>query len=149
MTPAGETRLKLDEGCVLWVYDDKSGHPVLQGPAGGVPTVGYGRNLRDAGISQAEADFLFTNDVAVCEADLLLDFPWMKPWLVPPSVTGDVLVMVQFNTGRIEDFVKMLAALEAGNLSQTIAELLDSDAARELPARYNRMAAALLKDAWA
>ena len=42
-----------DEDCRLRVYYDPLG----------VPTIGVGRNLRDKGISQTEADFLLGNDI--------------------------------------------------------------------------------------
>lgn len=148
MTPAGLARLKLDEGCVLYVYDDVSGKPISLGSGGGVPTIGYGRNLRDSGISQAEADLLFANDVTECETDLLTDYPWMATWLTPPTVTGDVVTMVQYNTGAARLFVDMLEAIHAKNEVAAAVALLDSDAARRLNDRYERMAAALVRGSW-
>lgn len=148
MTPAGLARLKLDEELRLVVYDDKSGKPISLGPAGGVPTIGWGRNLRDKGVSVAECEMLFANDVAECQTDLLIDFPWLSAWLTPATIVGDIVTMVQFNTGAARLFVDMLEAIHAGDRAATGAALLDSDAARGRPDRYKRMAAALLRGSW-
>lgn len=145
MTPAGIARLRLDEGDGPEPYDDRSGVIVLKGPSGGNLTVGYGHNL-SVPMSPALMDIIFTYDVACVEAELIKAYPWYNSAI--NTVVGDVLAMVEFNTGKLYQFTKMLAAAEAGNIKTMAVELMDSAAARELPARYARMNQALLARAW-
>lgn len=91
-------------------------------------------------------DIIFTYDVACVEAELIKAYPWYNSAI--NTVVGDVLAMVEFNTGKLYQFTKMLAAAEAGNIKTMAVELMDSAAARELPARYARMNQALLARAW-
>lgn len=145
MTPAGALRLKSDEALRLYVYDDKSSKTIEAGPAGGVPTIGYGRNLRDRGITPAEADYLFDNDITTIETLLNGKFPWMNT--IPP-VWQDVMVMVEYNTGNVGAFVKMLAYMKALNTIGAATEIMDSAAARELVSRYTRMQNAIRTQSW-
>ena len=59
---------------------------------------------------------------------------------------ASVLLDPAFNLGinGLLHFPKMLAALAAGDWKTAHDELLDSDAARELPSRYNALAQILL-----
>ena len=68
MTPPATLREQLirDEGLRLTVYDD----------AGGSPTIGVGRNLRDKGISHAEAELMLDNDILEYTAAVIARIPW-------------------------------------------------------------------------
>jgi lysozyme len=144
MTPKGRAQLLVDEGFRLVVYNDVSGRPLGKASNGGKPTIGVGRNLVDRGITEAEAMYLFDNDLTEMWGRLIA----LLPWLRLDSTSSDIVLMVEFNTGDVFAFRKMLSAIEAGDMKTAAAELLDSEAARELPERYGRMAEALLTGAW-
>jgi lysozyme len=121
--------LREDEGFRNKVYPDTKG----------VMTIGYGRNLETNGITKAEGEYLLENDVAVCMADCARNFPWFGAL---DLVRQSVIVEVRFNIGlaSLLDFRRMLLAISVGNWELAATELLDSDAARDLPARYGRLA---------
>jgi lysozyme len=146
VTPLGLARLQLDEGERLALYDDKTGLSVGTLPSGGWPTIGYGRNLVTDPLTSTEALYLFSSSVTAIEAALNRDYPWLAGRF--NTIPVDVLTMVQYNTGKLAQFVRMLAACQASNWPTMALELMDSAAARELPARYMRMRTALLDGAW-
>ncbi len=151
MTPKGLERLKADEGCKLSAYDDATGTAIIPGSAvRGWPTIGYGRNLASAGVRQSEAQAMLTNDVNDNQADLMRMFPWFAA-LAP--VRQDVLENMAYNEGEgpdgLRSFTKMLAHLAAGEWDGAADEILNSDAARALPARYGRLADAMRSAIWA
>ena len=145
MTPTGRARLIADEGLRLKVYDDKTGEPIDGLPSGGVPTIGIGRNLAGRGLTEAEAYQLFDNDLASMNADILRMMPWVRTLA---DARSDVVEMVEFNTGNVFGFRKMLTALCSADWEGAAAQLLDSEAARAAPARYERMAAAVRSGTW-
>jgi lysozyme len=55
------------EGCKLMPYTDTVGKL----------TIGFGRNLADRGISQAEADLLLANDLALVRDAVAHALPWV------------------------------------------------------------------------
>lgn len=146
MTPLGFARLQLDEGEKLTVYDDKTGKPLGQLPSGGWPTIGYGRNLATNGLTADESAYLLSNSVVQIETTLSINYSWLYGRF--NTVPTDVITMVQYNTGKIAAFVKMMAAAQASNWTTMAAELMDSLAARQLPARYQRMHDALISESW-
>jgi len=89
--------------------------------------------------------FLLSNDLNRVWALLTRDYPWCQS--IDPA-WQDVMMMVAFNVGNIAVFTKFLAALQAGFAKTAHDELLDSKAAVELPARYGRMAEAIINKAW-
>lgn len=107
----------------------------------GFESIAYGFNI-DAGISEFAACALLTAQVQE-RADALTTFWWAKG-LDDPRMS--VVVEIAFNAGLagLLHFPKMLAALGAKNWQAAHDECLDSDAARELPARYNVLAEILL-----
>lgn len=151
MTPAGIERLKLDESGELTgqalPYDDKTGATVTHGPNGGNLTVGFGHNLGSPMIAEL-IEAIFQHDLDGAETVM---FDCGGSWFhaVYGAARGDVFTMVQFNTGHVTEFGKMLAAGKAGNWTAAAAELMDSDAARGAPDRYERMKQALLTNSWA
>ena len=147
MTPEGLQRLKDDEGTRLKVYDDATGQPIVPGTTvRGHPTIGTGRSLDIEGISPAESDLLLSNDILVRERTLNA-----QPWFAElDPVRQDVMVNASINLGLagLLSFHQMIAALERHDYDGAAAELLDSDAARELPGRYHDLANALRTGSW-
>jgi hypothetical protein len=144
MTPEGQQRLIRDEGLRIYLYDDKTGAPVGRLPSGGNATIGIGRNLA-RGISTQEAQYLFNNDITEIETNIDIHYPWLK---TKSPIVYDICVMISFNTGKLEQFVNMLTALKNDYLQTASIALMDSDAARMLPARYGRMKDAMIVNHW-
>lgn len=92
-------------------------------------TIGYGRNLDDVGISQAEADMMFERDFARAEADvrrLCKEFGIDVENLIEQRFY--VLTDMMFNLGynRLAKFKKFLCALKTGLYDVAAREMLDS-----------------------
>lgn len=107
----------------------------------GFETIGFGFNV-DAGISLFAATALLVAQTQE-RADALKGF-WWAQGLDDPRMS--VIIEVAFNGGvqGLLHFPKMLAAVGAKNWQVAHDELLDSDAARELPKRYGALAQILL-----
>lgn len=103
-------------------------------------TIGYGRNIEDNGITEAEASFLLGNDIRSCEQDCFRAFPWLNKF--DDSRRG-VIVELCFNMGlkRLLGFKKMLAACERKDYNVVAAEMLDSLWARQVGERAKTLAA--------
>lgn len=121
------SRLKVDEGFRAQKYLDTVGKT----------TIGYGFNV-DAGISQFAAAALLAAQ-ATERAQQLAIYWW---WAGLDDVRASVIVEVAFNDGLngLLHFPKMLAAVGAKDWPTAALELLDSDAARALPSRYQVLA---------
>ena len=100
------------EGEVLKVYEDTRG----------IPTIGVGRNLQDAGISHEEAMVLLDNDISRVSREVRQVFPWTAD-LDP--VRGSALLDMAFNFGvhKFQMFPKFLAAMEAKDWPTAVQEL--------------------------
>lgn len=101
-------------------------------------TIGYGRNLEDRGITQAEAEYLLANDVEETIAQLSV---------IPGYSNADtkrkaVLVNMAFQMGvtGVKQFKNMWAALEEQDYKTASAEMLNSRWARQTPSRANELA---------
>lgn len=101
-------------------------------------TIGWGRNIEDNGISQAEADFMFDNDFARCQTDLN-KCSW---YTNQPQNVQDALMNMCFNLGinRLKGFKKMIAALEAKDYTNASIEALDSKWATQVGQRAKDVA---------
>jgi lysozyme len=121
--------LREEEGLELKPYEDTEG----------VFTIGYGRNLRDKGISKEEAKVLLANDIAESVTIARSLFP---EWAGHSSARQVVLAAMVFQMGRagVAAFQEMRKALMSGNYEVAADEMLDSKWARQTPARANRMA---------
>jgi lysozyme len=119
-----EDYIKSNEGLRLMPYDDSLG----------LTTIGYGRCLETNGITQAEADMLFTNDMDVVVYELRKIFTNFDGLGYSQQ---KCLMDMCFNLGstRLRKFKKMIAAIEAGDFNKASVELLDSRYARQLPRR--------------
>lgn len=130
-------QLLRDEGCRLKVYADSRG----------IPTIGVGRNLRDKGISQAEADTMLDADIAEYTAAVIARVPCATRL---DEARRGVLVSMAFNlgVGGLLAFQKMLAALEAGDYATAATEMLDSDWATQVGPRAERLARQMREGEW-
>lgn len=118
------------EGLVLRAYDDATGRVIQPGDTvRGWASIGYGRNLVGRGVTQAEADYLLDNDLAVLERELLAGAPWVAS-LDPARQL--VLFEMSFNLG-------------AGNLLRGWPTFLGHVSAQ----RYDQAAALMLGSKWA
>ena len=118
------TQIKRHEGKRLFLYRDTVDKW----------TIGYGRNLSDNGITDAEALMMLQHDVGVAEIELDRALPWVRnlDW-----VRYNVLVEMSFNIGisRLLRFKKTLANLKARQYDATATEMLDSRWARQVGGR--------------
>ena len=120
-------------------------------------TIGYGRNLDDMGISEAEADAMLSADIRRAQADvravLSPDGP-MDPR--DPRAGGlgafrwAALVNMAFNLGRtrLSGFKNIIAAVEAGDWDRAADEALDSRWARQVGHRSTEVAHAIRHNEW-
>ena len=121
------------EGCRLKPY---------KCPAGKL-TIGYGRNLDDVGISQAEADMMFERDFAKAEADvrdICKEFGINVDDLIEQRFY--VLTDMCFNLGKggLKKFKKLFSALKKGLYDDAANAMLDSLWAKQVGNRATKLA---------
>jgi lysozyme len=141
-----EKEITLDEADKLFVYDDATGKPIVKGTlVKGNPTIARGRNLAGRGISRAESEYMWANDLAALEADL----EPLLPWLGNLSANRQCAVYsLYFNTalGNPQHFVTagwphFLAQMQAGEFEAAATNLETSQPwASEVGARSTRLA---------
>lgn len=121
--------LKLDEGLRLKPYRDTVGKL----------TIGIVRNLDDVGISEAEAEYLLSNDLDRTISDLDKYMLW---WQTLDTPRRRVILNMAFNLGvaGLMKFVKTLAAVRAGEHSKAADMMLQSKWARQVGDRAIRLA---------
>jgi lysozyme len=131
--PALTAELSLDEGRVFFPYTDTQGYT----------SIGIGRNLSARGLSWAEIDMLFTNDVRDCCASLDAHTPW---WRTLAPGRQRVMINLCFNLGwgSLAQFHHFLAAMKAGDWPAAAAELENSRWYVQVHGRGPRMVARLL-----
>jgi lysozyme len=102
-------------------------------------TIGYGRNLTDVGISEAEAQLLLDHDIETAESELGSVFPWTTA-LDPIRLR--VLIDMAFNMGiaGLRTFKRFLAAVETGDYQTAAADMLESRWARQVGKRAQTLA---------
>jgi len=128
MTPQGRALLFQQEG-----YRQ---HPYLDSL--GIESLGIGRNLRDVGISRAEAEYLADNDIAAAQLACVRNIGFFSR-LDP--VRQDVFVNLWFNMNtRLLGFHKMLLAASVGDWTGAADELTNSTADHQEPARIEALA---------
>lgn len=145
MTPEGLNRLISDEGTKLYLYDDKTGERVTKLPSGGNPSIGIGLNLGAQELTEEEVKYLFNNRLTIFWDDIVKLLPWV---VNIPSIDQDVILMIEYNTGDVFTFRKMLKAFQNNDPITASNELMNSTAARQLPERYTRMRDAILNCKW-
>ena len=131
------SQLSRDEGIRLRPYRDSVGKL----------TIGIGRNLDDVGISQDEATVLLGNDIEKASAALRTQLPWTVN--LDDARTG-VLVNMTFNMGitTMLKFKDTLAHIQAGDYSAAADSMLQSQWARQVGARAQRLAEQMRTGQW-
>jgi lysozyme len=111
----------------------------------GALTVGCGRNLRDKGISEREAEMLLLNDLAEATQEVLRNIPFAKDL---SRNRLNVLVMLTFNIGigGALGFRKMLMALKNGDYDKAADELLASKWSKQVKGRADELALIMRTD---
>lgn len=92
---------------------------------GGKLTIGYGRNLEDNGISEAEANTMLENDIDAATKDLGLIFYNLSAFSFNRFVA---LVDMMFNLGhaKFSTFKKMIAAIKKSDWEEAADQAKDS-----------------------
>jgi lysozyme len=128
--------IKKDEGLRLKAYPD----PI----SGREPwTIGYG--YAGAGVTpdtvwtQEQADDALTNMIAQVEGSLDKAFPW---WRDMEDLRQDVLANMTYNMGigGVSNFKHALSAMQAADYPTAADQMLDSQWAKQVPNRANRLA---------
>ena len=136
MTPADFALLRStvarDEGLRLHPYQDTEGKT----------SIGYGRNLTDNGISEAEAEAMLNRDLNTAVDELTQAFPFV---LAFDGVRQVALASMVYNLGLAgaSKFVKMWAALRVADFDTAATEMLSSAWAQQVGARATRLAEAV------
>ena len=129
-----ESWLREEEGYRRFMYLDTVG----------VPTIGYGRNLKDVGINPVEAGVLLRNDMqsALMVAE---SFRWFNAL---SDLRKAVITDMIFNMGRLRFklFKKMILAVAAKDYSGAAREMLDSKWAKQVGDRANKLAYVMVND---
>ena len=105
----------------------------------GKSTIGYGRNLDDKGISEAEAGKLLEHDIHDSINDLTRTYGQMFSLLDYPRQS--VLVDMCFNMGigRLKQFKRMFAALKTDDFQKAADEMMDSAWAKQVGVRADTL----------
>lgn len=112
----------------------------------GIPSIGVGHNLRDVPISDAAVEQIFADDLTDKFHAVERAFPWSAR-LSEPRL-GVLINMAFMGIGKLRGFVKMLAAMQAGDWETAARELLDSKYHGQVGARAERLAEQLITDRW-
>jgi len=121
-----ETMIKSSEGLRLKVYPDVKG----------IPTIGYGRNLRDVGIGEAIAETLLNQDMWTAYSALRA-YAWFEQ-LSETRQAALFDMMFTLGATRFAGFARLIKALEAGNYSAAAGEMESSEWNAEAPERVAR-----------
>jgi lysozyme len=113
----------------------------------GIPTIGWGRNLKDRGISMQEADMLFRNDITDAAKAAKAVFPSIDSLC---DARYAVLVDMAFNLGqsRLSQFKQMQLAIKQKDWKNAAAEMLDSNWAQQVGLRAQRLAKMMETGEW-
>ena len=105
----------------------------------GCQTIGYGRNLRDVGITREEALYLLRNEVALALSALFSRLPWAKDLT---EARQRVLVDMIYNMGiaGLCKFTTFLACLRRSEYEDAAKAMLDSKWATQVHGRATRLA---------
>lgn len=114
------------EGMKLKVYDDKSGNEIAPNMfISGHPTIGVGRALDVNGISEPEALYLLSNDIARVVSYCRETYAWFNEL---DDTRQNVICSLVFNMGaaKFADFKKTIAYMESKQYDLAANELLCS-----------------------
>lgn len=139
--------LRLEEGEILFCYDDYDGNLIKKGSlVRGNPTIGVGRSLNIAGISRDESDELLTHDVQKWTQGLS-QHSWFNSL---DKVRQAALVDMAHALGLqgTLDFSDLIAGLVLQDWQQASDGVLASKWASEEPTRAKRVSLMLLNGQW-
>lgn len=130
-------QLRRDEGVRRFPYAD----------AHGKITIGVGRNLTDVGVSDAEIDDMLANDISNVNSQLMLNLPLYSKL---DTVRAMVLCNMAFNMGfhGLLEFRRALACMEKQDWEGAAKEILDSQWAKQVGDRAERLAKQLTTGEW-
>lgn len=130
-------QLQRDEGKRKFPYLDTVGKT----------TIGYGHNLTDKGLTDAQIMQILEDDVAEVTGALALALPWFDGLTEPRQ---GVIVNMAFNMGLrgLLAFEKTLGFVEAGDYEQAATEMLNSRWATQVGGRATRLAQQLQTGQW-
>ena len=117
------------EGFRAEVYNDSEG----------VPTLGFGRNVRDKGISRQEAEVLLDHDLADAIVACQTNWPWFND-LDGARQRALAELCFWIGAGGVSGFKRTLAALERHDFPTAAAQLLASNLAIQVPGRTRQLA---------
>lgn len=123
------------EGIRLKAYDDATGDELKPGyRLIGHPTIGVGRALDVAGITELDSMRMLTEDIARTMQSCFDRFPWF--WSIG-AIRQDVVASMVFQMGMkgFLHFTLTIAALEKQNYQEAAEEMLRSAWARQVPKR--------------
>ncbi len=143
-----QEQLIRDECVKLFVYDDANDNPVVPGyTLVGHPTIGIGRALDVHGISMAEALYLNNDDIKDVQNGLLDSLPWLANLDV---VRFAALENMAFNLGvnGLLQFTETLAALKMGNYDMAAHLMLQSEWAKQVGNRAQRLSKQIATGLW-
>jgi lysozyme len=128
-----ETWIKVEEGLRLHQYLDTRGNA----------TIGYGRNLSVEGISIDEAQLMLDNDLKKVRS-LVPKLPWYAGLT---TVRQAIIQDMAYNMGMEGTlaFHDMIQAIEQQDWNEASKQILDSESAKEEPARCAKWAALMAK----
>jgi len=108
-------------------------------------TIGYGRNLEDAGITEEVASYLLENDVVRAHDWCWERFGWFRAL---EQRRHDVVVEMVFQVGPAGflKFKRFIAAMAARNHEAAAREIMDSEMGRKYHGRARRLAYMMAKD---
>lgn len=132
-----QEQLTRDEGLRLKPYTDTVGKV----------TIGIGRNLTDVGISRDEALAMLANDIKNAQERLAASLPWTAAL---DEVRRGAVENMAFNLGigRLLNFRKFLAALEARDYQTAAKEMLSSSWATQVGDRARRLSKQIESGEW-
>jgi len=113
-------------------------------PAGRL-TIGYGRNLEGAGITEAEAEYLLQNDIVRGHDWCWENFEWFRTL---DERRHDVVVEMVFQVGPagFRKFSRFIRAMAARDYEAAAREIMDSEMGRKYQGRAKRLAHMMAKD---
>jgi len=110
-------------------------------------TIGYGRNIEDAGISENEAELLLSNDIARCAKEVEKH---VKAFNKLNDARQSVLINMCFNLGinGLLKFKKFLTAVNDGFFDLAAKEMLDSRWVKQVGSRAIELSEQMKTGAW-
>jgi lysozyme len=124
--------LAQDEGRRQFAYSDSLGYL----------SIGIGRNISGKGLSPAEIDLLFNNDVDECCTTMDVHIPWWRK--LSPARQRCMIDLCFMGWSSFSQFVKFFAAMQAEHWSLAAAEIENSKWYGQVKDRGPRVVARLL-----